>query len=228
MTATLPFLKAVPLFKGLPAQDLAAVARIARREEAAKGQTLFTNASRGDTLYIVAKGAVKIFAKSGTGKTKTFAYLGPRDFFGEMALLGAGVRSAAAMALEASTLFTLRRADFEALLKRRPQLSLPLLRTLCDRLARANQEIASFTFNSVLGRTAQILINLSGQYGRKTSRGMLIDKEFSHKELADMAGTAREMVSRVLSRFVRAGCIAAEGRRIVLTDAKKLSDWILL
>ena len=103
-----------------------------------------------------------------------------------------------------------------------------MLRTLCDRLARANREIASFSFNSVLGRTAQILLDLAAQYGRKTSRGLLIDKELSHKELADMAGTAREMVSRVLSRFVRAGCLAPDGKRFILLDAKKLGDWILL
>lgn len=227
MTTPLPFLKAVPLFRGLSAQDLSALARIARQEEAKKGQVLFSKSSRGDILYVVVKGAVKIFAKSTTGKTKTFAYLESKDFFGEMALLGAGVRSAAAMALEPSVLLTIHRRDFEALIKRRPQLSLTLMHALCDRLEKADREIESFSFNSVLGRTAKLLIDLSRTYGKKAGQGVLIAKDLSHRELADMAGTAREMVSRVLSRFVRAGCLTSDGKRITLTDTKKLSDWIL-
>jgi CRP-like cAMP-binding protein len=227
MTTPLSFLKAVPLFRGLSAQDLSAIARIARREEARKGQVLFSKASKGDSLYVVVKGAVKIFAKSSTGKTKTFAYLESKDFFGEMALLGAGVRSAAAMALEPSMLLTIHRRDFETLLRRRPQLSLALMRTLCDRLERADREIESFSFNSVLGRTAKILLDLSATYGKKTGAGLVIAKDLSHRELADMAGTAREMVSRVLSRFARTGCLSTDGQRIVLHDTQKLGDWVL-
>src|SRR5262245_44249151 len=97
MGTPLAFLKAVPLFRGFSAQDLAAVARITRAEEAKKGQVLFSKSSKGDSLYVVVKGSIKIFAHSSTGKAKTFAYLEERDFFGEMALLGGGLRSAGAM-----------------------------------------------------------------------------------------------------------------------------------
>lgn len=228
MTPPVSFLKAVPLFRGLSAQDLSALALIARREDLRAGQVLFSKAAKGDTLYVVVKGSVKIFSKSTTGKTKTFAYLEPKDFFGEMALLGGGVRAASAMAAEPSELLAVRRKDFEALLKRRPALSLALLRALCDRLDRADREIESFSFNSVLGRTAGLLLDLAKKYGRPAKTGgVLIAKDISHRELADLAGTAREMVSRVLGRFQRTGCLAYDGRRIRLTDPKKLSDWIL-
>lgn len=222
------FLKVVPLFAGLSAQDLAALARIAHLEEAKEGQVLFSKASKGDSLYILVKGAVKIFAKSATGQSKTFAYLEPKDFFGEMGLLGGGVRTAGAMAMEPSSLLTIHRRDFEELLKTRPAISLSLLRALCDRLTRANREIESFSFNSVLGRTAELLLALSKKYGKPDAKGAIaIARTISHKELADMTGTAREMISRVLSRFVKTGCMVYEDGRITLTDAKKLSDWIL-
>lgn len=221
------FLKVVPLFSGLSSQDLAALARIARTEEAKEGQVLFSKSSKGDSLYVLVKGSVKIFAKSSTGQSKTFAYLEPKDFFGEMGLLGGGVRTAGAMAMEPSTLLTIHRKDFEDLLKTRPAISLSLLRALCERLARANREIESFSFNSVLGRTAELLLSLAKKYGRPEGASIRIAKTVSHRELADMTGTAREMISRVLSRFVKTGCIVYEEGRITLTDAKKLSDWIL-
>jgi CRP/FNR family transcriptional regulator, cyclic AMP receptor protein len=227
MKTPVAFLKAVPLFRGLQPRDLSALARIARLREAKEGEILFSKAAKGDSLFIVVKGSVKIFSKSSTGKSKTFAYLETKDFFGEMGLLGGGVRSAAAMALDASVLLTIHRKDFESLLRRKPELSLALLRALCDRLDKADREIESFSFNSVLGRTAGILLQLGKKYGKASAKGLLIDKDISHRELADMAGTAREMVSRVLGRFTRAGCLASSQGRLLLTDTKKLSGWIL-
>jgi CRP/FNR family transcriptional regulator, cyclic AMP receptor protein len=226
MESPASFLKGVPLFRGLPPRELSALARIARVEELPSGRTLFAKASRGDTLYMVMKGAIKIFSRSRSGKAKTFAWLEARDFFGEMALLGGGVRNASALAMEPTRLLAIRRRDFESLVKRRPEISLDLLRALCERLDKADREIETFSFNSVLGRTAQLLLDLAVKYGKKTPSGLRIDKELSQRELADMAGTAREMISRVLSRFVRTGCVVYDGRFLTLTDAVKLKTWI--
>lgn len=176
-------------------------------------------------MYIVVKGLVKIFSISRMGKIKTFAYLGPRDFFGEMALLVRGERSASAVALTPGTLLTVSRQDFQSLLNRRPKVVSALLRVLCQRLIWADKEIESLSFNSVLGQIAHILLDLADRYGKKTPRGVRIELELSHQELADMAGTAREVVTRVLARFTQADCLASEGKFLVLTDPAKLRDW---
>lgn len=227
MKTSLSLLKNTPLFRSLSGKDLAAVARIARQEEVKAGQVLFPKAAKGDSFHVVVKGSIKIYSLSAMGKTKTFAYLEARDFFGEMALFGAGIRTAAAMAEEASTLLTIRRADFESLIRRRPEISLALLRALCERLARANREIESFSFNSVLGRTAGLLLDLAKTYGKPVAKGVLINKVISHRELADMTGTAREMVSRVISRFMKTGCLESDNGKLIVTDPEKLRGWIL-
>lgn len=226
MESPISFLKAVPLFRGLPPAGLAAVARISRVEEAPAGKNLFVKSSRGDSLYVVMKGAVKIYTESRTGKAKIFAWLEAGDFFGEMALLGGGVRTASAVVLDSARLLCLRRKNFEGLLRKHPDISLSLLRVLCDRLDHANREIESFSFNSVLGRTAQLLLDLSVKYGEKTPSGLRIAKEISQRALADRTGTAREMISRVISRFSRAGCVAYDGRFLTLTNPAKLKEWI--
>lgn len=220
------FLKRVPLFSGLPGKDLNVLARIARVREVKKGENIFSQASSGDTLYVVVKGTVKIFSRSRTGKTKTFAYLESREFFGEMALLEPGGRSAAAVALTPATLLTIHRQDFQKFLRGRPEMALALLRALCARLRSADHEIESLSFNSVLGRISSILLDLSRRHGKKDPRGLRIDMEMSHKELADMAGTAREMVTRALNRLVRTGCVEMDGRFFIVTDAAKLRGWI--
>jgi CRP/FNR family transcriptional regulator, cyclic AMP receptor protein len=220
------FLSQVPLFQGLSSEDLRVVARIAKVREARKGETIFSKETRGDALFVVMKGLVKIFALSETGKSKTFAYLEPPDFFGEMALLEKGERSAGAVAVAPASLLTIRRQDFQKLLTARPQLAFALLRTLCARLRRADKDIEAMSFNSVLGRVARIVLDLAKRHGKQTPAGLVIRLELSHQELAEMVGTAREMVTRILNRFVRTKCLAMDGKYLVVTDARKLREWI--
>jgi CRP/FNR family transcriptional regulator len=220
------FLRRVPIFKGLSAKDLKALSRVLDRREAAKGEIIFAKGSPGDTFFIVAEGVVKIFSTSPVGKVKTFAYLGPGDFFGEMALLVADARSASAMAVGPVTLFFIRRQDFQKLFRQGSRLAFTLLMALCERLRWADREIESLSFNSVLGRLARILLDLSARYGRPGAGGTRIELDVSHQELADMTGTAREMVTRLLNRFARLDCLDLSGKRIVVTAPEKLREWI--
>jgi CRP/FNR family transcriptional regulator, cyclic AMP receptor protein len=219
------FLKTVPIFRDLPAKELDLFGRIVKTVETKKGEVVFTKDHPADAMYVVVKGAVKIFSTSRMGKIKTFAYLGPRDFFGEMALLVKGARSANAVSLTPASLLVVHRADFQALLKSRPKVVYALLQALCQRLIWADKEIESLSFNSVLGQVAHILLSLAARYGKKTPRGTLIQLELSHQELADLAGTAREVVTRVLTRFSQTKCLEMDGKFYVLTDPVKLKDW---
>jgi CRP/FNR family transcriptional regulator len=220
------FLRKVPLFQGLSKEDLDVVSRIAKVREARKGETIFSKETRGDALFVVMKGLVKIFSTSEAGKSKTFAYLEPPDFFGEMALLERGERSAGAVAMAPSSLITIHRRDFQKLVAARPQLAFALLRTLCARLRHADKDIEAMSFNSVLGRVARMLLDLAKRHGRQTPRGLRIHLELSHQELADMVGTAREMVTRILNRFVRTQCLQMDGKYLVVTNPQKLREWI--
>jgi CRP-like cAMP-binding protein len=219
-------LKSIPVFRRLSREDLARLSRITRRLECRKGQTIFSKDSRGDAFFVVARGVVKIFSRSRTGRSKIFALLERSDFFGEMALIEAGERSAAAVAVTPASLLTIRRDDFHRLLLARPPIALALLKALCARLRSADREIELLSFNSVLGRLARILLDLARRHGRQTARGLEMKLDLSHQELADMAGTAREMVTRVLSKFARAGAVELAERRLVIKDPRMLRGWI--
>lgn len=191
-----------------------------------RAEKIFEEREAGGCLYVVMGGRIKIFGTSTQGRFKTFAYLEPADFFGEMSLIDEEVRSASASALEDSLLIMLKRDDFRKLILSRPTISLAILKTLTSRLRRANHEIEALSFNNVLGRIAQILLDLADRYGKKVGEGIQIAMPLSHKELAEMAGTAREVISRVISRFKRIGCISFTENRIIILDRDKLKSWI--
>src|SRR5206468_4270715 len=110
---------------------------------------------------------------SGGKKRKTFAYLQPGDFFGEMGLLEGKPRSAAAEASDYTKLLIIEEPAFRKLLISDPQLTLFLLRTVSQRLRKANEEIEALLFRNVLGRVAKTLNEL-GRRGQKQREGILL------------------------------------------------------
>ncbi|MBI2916084.1 MAG: Crp/Fnr family transcriptional regulator [Elusimicrobia bacterium] len=220
-------LSRVTLLKGLTQNRLKKIAEYALFRQYKKGEEIFSKNSIGECLYVLVAGRVKIYSSAGI-RTKTFALLDPGDFFGEMALLGDPIRSASARAIMDSQLLVLERKSFQKFLKEDTFLSLTVLKTLCERLRQADKEIEMLSFQNVLGRTAITLFDLESKYGKESPAGILIDTEITQTELADLIGTAREMVSRILSQFRRMKAIDLQSPsgKIIILDKEKLKNCI--
>lgn len=220
-------LSRVSLLKGLSNKALNRIADYAKFHHYRRGERIFSADSLGECLYVLVTGRVKIYTSAGS-RSKTFALLDPGDFFGEMALLGEPTRSASARAILDTALLVLERRDFHRFLKSDPVLTLTVLQTLCSRLRRADKEIEMLSFQNVIGRTAITLSELETKYGRAVSGGALIDADITQQELADLIGTAREMVTRILTRFRKMGAIGFEKStgKIVILNREKLKNCI--
>ncbi|MBI2118987.1 MAG: Crp/Fnr family transcriptional regulator [Elusimicrobia bacterium] len=220
-------LRKVSLLKGISSKTLNKIAQFAQFNSFKKGEEIFSKDSSGECLYVLVNGRVKIYTSIGA-HSKTFALLDPGDFFGEMALLGEPIRSASAKAILSSELLILDRKDFQKFLQEDNFLSLKVLRTLCSRLRQADREIEKLSFQNVVGRTILTLFDLEARYGKPCSNGILINAQISQTELADLIGTAREMVSRVLSGFKRMNWISMEAAsgKIMILNKDKLKSCI--
>lgn len=219
------YLKKVPLFAELAPGALSLIGAIGRVQHCGKGAVIFGEDDPRDRLYIVLAGRVKIFAGNGTRK-KTLAYLEKDEFFGEMSLLDREPRSASSVALEDSDLLVIRKKDFRALLERNPRIAVEVMRTLSRRLRQADREIEALTFGDVLGRLAATLLDLAERYGKKDTANVRITMLLSHRELAELAGTGREVVSRLMNRLKRMGCVTYAQGYITLTDVAKLKRFV--
>lgn len=219
------FVRKVPLFSGIGGRDLGRLGRIGKPRCCRAGETIFSEHAAGDKLFIVVSGRVKIFS-SVSKRNKTLAYLERGEFFGEMSLLDNELRSASAAAIEESELLVISKREFRALLERYPGISFQIMRTLSRRLRQADREIESLAFGRVLGRVAAALIGLSKKYGEKTPDGLCIKMPLNHRDIAEIAGTGREMVSRILNRFRRLEYIRYGPRYLTITNASKLKEWI--
>jgi CRP-like cAMP-binding protein len=219
------FLKKVPLFAALSVPDLRLLQGIGTLQRCAADAPIFGEDAAGDRLYVVLSGRVKIFTTAGS-RTKILAYLEPGEFFGEMSLLDREPRSASSTALKASELLVIRKKDFRDLLIRYPHIAFEVMRTLSQRLRQADREIEALTFGNVLGRIAGVLLDLAARYGETTPAGCRIAMPLSHREIAEIAGTGREMVTRMLIRLKRLGCIAYSKSTITILDVDKMKRFM--
>jgi CRP/FNR family cyclic AMP-dependent transcriptional regulator len=176
----------------------------------------------------VLSGRVKIFTYSGGKKRKTFAYLHDGAVFGEMALLEGKTRSAAAEAVSYSRLLMISGADFNRLLKARPDMTMYLLRTVSQRLRLANEQIESLLFQNILGRVAKTLCDLARKAEPSGERGVLLEENYTQQELADLVGTTREPLTRAVGALRRANLIDLRENRYLIPDLEKLRALCLL
>lgn len=219
------FLRRVPLFEGLEQPHLQALAEKMAERSFKKGEVLFFEGEPGDSLYIVSDGTVKVYRVAEDGREKTLALLGPGEFFGEMALLDEGPRSAIAETLEPSALYLLHRNDFLATITENPSIALQIIRVLSRRIRQTNAQIMDIVFRDVRGRVATTLADLCRRHGVSTPAGMRIELKLTHQELANLVGTARETVSRILAELQDVHCLTVDGRYLVLKDMKKLEEY---
>src|SRR5918996_1613067 len=115
-------LRRCPLFENATAEMLDSLANRLRRRRFRRNEVIFHQGDPGDSLHVVASGAVKIVLPSTEGEEAIIATLRPGDFFGELALLDGATRSATAAALEPTETLVLPRSAFHDLLGRDPSL----------------------------------------------------------------------------------------------------------
>src|ERR1043165_1108542 len=103
----------VPLFKRLDAAELEHLAEEIDQVNYDAGATIFNEHDRGDALYILEEGSVRIWVMDEDVHAVTLAELKPGDFFGELAVLDRGERSSSATAITAVHLHRLSSDDFQ-------------------------------------------------------------------------------------------------------------------
>ncbi len=130
---SLDLLRSVPLFAGLPTEDLQQLFQIAEKVHLEPGSVLFTEGSPGDRAYVLLQGELEILKSSGGRPVLLSVRMKPGDLVGEMALLEQSPRMATVRARTASTLLAIPQAQFETLLSTSPSAARALFRTVISR-----------------------------------------------------------------------------------------------
>ena len=127
-------LSSVPLLAGLEERTRHRLAQIGKRRSYEPGDVLVREGSGGTALYVILSGSVRV-ERGG----QTVGQLGPNDFFGELALIEEEPRSASVVAVDKTECLLFVAWEFRALLDEHPELAVPIMRALIERLHRAER-----------------------------------------------------------------------------------------
>ena len=209
-------LRQVPLFEGLDDEQLDAIALVTITRRFDKDQVIILAEEEGDALFIISSGQVKVSIVSEDGREVILSLLGTGSVFGELSLLDGKPRSANVVATENTDLYMLRRSDFLQLVYKVPQIAVGLLAELAARLRKTDRKIEGLALLDVTSRISETLLQLADEHGTETDDGVLLKSRPTHQQIANMSGTTRETVSRVLKRLEKQGYISTEGRTITI------------
>lgn len=219
-------LKKIPLFSSLKEEELKAIQKASLTKKFPKDKIILLEDEEGDTLFIILTGKVKVTSFSETGKEIIFSILGEGDFFGDMSLLDGKPRSASVISIEDTEMQLIRRADFYNLLEQYPRIAMKLLEELASRIRKADNRIESLALLDVSGRVAGILLQLAEERGinPRFNRGgrnqVIIKARPTHQDLANMVGTTRETVTRVLKQLELKNYIHMSGKDVTILDVE--------
>ncbi len=196
---------------------------LAHTTQVKAGTMLFESGDPGNGCYLVLEGSLKVSMLSVDGDEQLLAVLGPGHIVGELALLDGRPRSARVSALKASRLSFVDRGAFERFADANPAVYRHMLKIVGGRLRQANDVLAARSFLPLPGRVAQTLLQLAEIFGKPLDGGrLLINYKLSQGDIANMAGAARENVSRVLNDWRRAGTISRISGYYCIEDRERL------
>ena len=204
-------LRAIPLFRNLDDADLQEIAELLIDRRFPKGATIFEEGVGGDYMYVIQEGQVKVSKVSDDGREKILEMLSQGDFFGEMALLDREPRSASVKTTQACMLLALSRNDFLALLRHNPDISMELIRVLSRRLRETDEQVRGLLFERVESRTRRALRRLATE-PVPAQPEWLATPSVTHQQLADLVGTSRETITRVLKDLKNRGWLVQKGK----------------
>lgn len=221
------YLKKIPLFEGMNEDEFKKLEKITKERQYKKGSAVIVEGENSENVFIIKVGKVKIFKTSNDGREIILDIKGKSKIFAEVTLFEGGKNPATVVAMEDCIILSIANSDIEEIIRDNPDMALNIIKVLNRRLKDAQSRIKNMALNDTYVRTAQALLKLIERYGIDTEEGSTeLSFTLTREELAGLAGTSRETVSRALSQFSKENSIKIIGRKIIIIDKNKLKMWL--
>ena len=201
--------------------DAARWRRMMTRRRFGRDEVIMHEGEMGDTLHIIEKGRAIVEATTARGDVAALSVRGPGEVIGELAIVGAGRRTAKVTALEVSETLSITRDRLEELRRTEPRVDRYLVTILAEKLAEATNQLMEVLFLPVEKRVLRVLVRLADVFDNGSSPVVV---RIRQEDLASMAGTRRQTANRPLKDAEAAGAITIERGRIAILDRALLDS----
>jgi len=211
-------LSSINIFSDLSDNELEKLQKVFKPRNYLKNSMIILEEEYGDLVFVVKTGTIKITRVNDEGKEVILALLGAGEIFGELAILDGEARSANALAQENCQLLAINKEDFLDILKHNFSISYNLLCELAKRLRKSDQQIEALSLSDAEHRIGVSLLNLAEDMGVIRKGKVTIQNLPFQQDIANMAGTSRETVSRVMKILENKDMISKEGHTLIIPD----------
>lgn len=217
---SIELVRAVKLFQGLPDKIQEELCRHIRLREFQKKEFLFHRGTAGDALFMLFSGRLQVISATDEGKEIGINFLEPGDYFGEIALIDGGMRSASVIAIENSTVGILPKPEALWLFQNVPAIAERIQRRLCATIRQEINYRSSMGVSKAFTRIYSVIFgNLQiPQQTAAPSKPPTLENLPSQQTIASMANVSRETVSRAIHVLIRQGIIGKDARRLIIKD----------
>lgn len=213
------FLSKTPLLSGVGPDVVKAVSQYTFEKPLKRGESVSNEDGEAQALYIVVEGVVKIYKTSTEGKEQILSLMRPGDFFNEVPLLDNGPAPANAEALGPALLYGIQKSNLRIILRQYPHITGNLLSMLAKRIRYLISVVEDLSFRTVSSRVAKILM----EYATLRNEA---GAHLTQRDMAAIAGTAREVVSRSLKYLEDKGLIEMRRQQIVIKNVNGLKQLV--
>lgn len=187
------------------------------------GQSIYLQDEPGDEMYRVVNGFVRLSVRHADGRQFVFLIFGPGDFFGASSLVDNELRPQTAEAITSLQLDVLYRPDFDCMRTEHPSFDLAVMRLLSRQMRVASKYLVGTQLNSLRGRVTDRLLELASMAAETKCMNHLSPLRVSQSELADMVGTSRQSINKLLQRLRDQGLIDLVAGKVIIRDLIGLS-----
>lgn len=207
-------LREMDLFQDLNEGEVMRIGEATRMTTIDAHQLLYSPERPNELLFIIKRGRVRLYQTNAEGRTLTTAILAEGDIFGEMHALGQRLDRTFAETLEPSVVCMMSRVDVENLLLGDPRVALRISEQLGARVVELERRLSDTVLMPIPQRIAALLARLAEISGPTV--------KLTHEQLADLVGTTRESVTKVLGALADQRLVALKRGRIVVPNIGRL------
>ena len=163
MKKNLNIISTIPLFNGLPEDQIAAIKKIAIEKQISKGEIIVSEGDEGEGFFVIAEGRVKVFKVSSEGKEQILHIFGPGQPFGEVPVFSGQRFPANAQAIDKTRVLLFPRRSIVDLISANPSLALNMLAIMSIKLRQFALQIENLSLKEMPARLASYLISLADE-----------------------------------------------------------------
>ncbi|WP_374087155.1 Crp/Fnr family transcriptional regulator [Methylomicrobium lacus] len=213
-------LKNISFLSQVPDEAVAALAAKAKMVKFPKQAVIISEGDEGNSLYVIISGKVRVYTSDEKSKEVTLGVQELGSYFGELALLCGEPRSASVETLEKTMCGMISRDDFKVWLESHPEAVAELLRELSEKVMHLTERVKQMALSNVYERTIKVLQDMANQENGVA----VIHNRPTQQELANMVGSSREMINKIMKELTKGGYIVVQDKSLRIEN-KPPASW---